>query len=31
MKNVFKVENEEIVFRRANIEDNLEQIAELIY
>ena len=31
MKNTFKVENEEIVFRRANLEDNLEQIAELIY
>lgn len=31
MKNTFKVENDEIIFRRANLNDNLEQIAELVY
>lgn len=31
MKNKFLVENNEIIFRRASINDNLEQIASLIY
>ena len=31
MKNSFRVENDEIVFRRANVNDNLEEIAALIY
>lgn len=31
MRNNYLVDNEEIVFRRANINDNLEDIAELIY
>lgn len=31
MKNSFMVENDEIIFRRANLNDNLEEIATLIY
>ena len=31
MKNKYLVENDEIEFRRANLNDNLDDIAELIY